>query len=159
MQEKSFRIGVIGLGIIGSAISKHLLNSNHQVIGFDIDRDKVIKSNGNSMVIVKSLEALFKDCEIIISCLPNEQSLNDTIDQLITLNDSMVNTFIEMSTLSIECKLNNKSKLESKNIHLMDCPISGTGQQASEADIVIYASGDEETFEEVKLVFKPFSNH
>ena len=40
MQDTSFKIGVVGLGIIGSAISKHLLSSNNQVIGFDIDQTK-----------------------------------------------------------------------------------------------------------------------
>ena len=101
MQEKSFQIGVVGLGIIGSAISKHLLSSNHQVIGFDIDQNKLIENNEQRLTISTSLEELLRSSDVIITCLPNEQSLNDTVNQLVSLKDAAVKTIIEMSTLGI----------------------------------------------------------
>lgn len=33
----SERIGVIGLGVMGSAMGRNLLTAGHQVLGFDID--------------------------------------------------------------------------------------------------------------------------
>ena len=157
MQEKSFQIGVVGLGIIGSAISKHLLSSNHQIIGFDIDQNKLIENNEQRLTISMSLEELLRNSDVIITCLPNEQSLNDTVNQLVSLKDAAVKTIIEMSTLGIVCKSENKKKLIPKNIHLLDCPISGTGEQASRGDIVIYASGDEQSYKEIESIFNSFS--
>lgn len=40
---------------------------------------------------------------------------------------------------------------------MLDCPISGTGEQASRADIVIYASGDEQSYKEIESIFNSFS--
>ena len=157
MQDTSFKIGVVGLGIIGSAISKHLLSSNNQVIGFDIDQTKSIKNNGKQLIICSSLEELLNSCEVIITCLPSEKSLSDTIDQLVSMNISTVKTIVEMSTLSIACKTKNKEKLNSLSTYLLDCPISGTGEQASQADIVIYASGNEQNYKEIKSIFSSFS--
>ena len=157
MQDTSFKIGVVGLGIIGSAISKHLLSSNNQVIGFDIDQTKSIKNNGKQLSICSSLEELLNSCEVIITCLPSEKSLSDTIDQLVSMNISTVKTIVEMSTLSIACKTKNKEKLNSLSTYLLDCPISGTGEQASQADIVIYASGNEQNYKEIESIFSSFS--
>ena len=157
MQEKSFQIGVVGLGIIGSAISKHLISSIHQVFGFEIDQYNLIVYYWHPLTISTSLKELLRSSDVIITCLPNEQSLSDTVDRLVSLKDTTVKTIIEMSTLGITCKSKNKEKLISKNIHLLDCPISGTGEQASRADIVIYASGDEQSYKEIESIFNSFS--
>ena len=35
--ENSKSVGLIGLGLVGSAIAEHLLGAGHRVIGYDID--------------------------------------------------------------------------------------------------------------------------
>jgi len=40
---------------------------------------------------------------------------------------------------------------------LLDCPLSGTGAQATVRDVVVYGSGDEAAFERVRAVLETFS--
>ena len=50
---------------------------------------------------------------------------------------------LETSTLPIEVKEDARQVLAAHGISLLDCPLSGTGEQARRGDVVAYLSGDE----------------
>ena len=56
-------IGVIGLGIIGSALSKHIHLSDFQVMGFDIDDQKVQAAIANGVEATKKLANIIEFSE------------------------------------------------------------------------------------------------
>ena len=150
-------IGVIGLGIIGSALSKHIHYSDFQVMGFDIDDLKVQAAIDNGVKSTKELAAVAEFSDVLITCLPSNKSLDDTVNYLIDNNCDSVKIIIDTSTLSLDCKVKNKDALNKIGITLLDCPISGTGKQAEEADIVIYASGNEISYETILPLIGSFS--
>ena len=150
-------IGVIGLGIIGSALSKHIHLSDFQVMGFDIDDQKVQAAIANGVESTKKLANIIEFSEVLITCLPSNKSLDDTVNYLIKNNCDSVKIIIDTSTLSLDCKERNKTALNKIGVTLLDCPISGTGKQAEDADIVIYASGNENSYETVLPLIRSFS--
>jgi len=150
-------IGVIGLGIIGSALSKHINLSDFQVMGFDIDDLKIQAAIDNGVEATKELAIITEFSEVLITCLPSNKSLNDTVDYLMDNNCDSVKIIIDTSTLSLDCKVRNKDALNKIGITLLDCPISGTGKQAEDADIVIYASGNESSYETILPLIRSFS--
>ena len=150
-------IGVIGLGIIGSALSKHIHLSDFQVMGFDIDDQKVQAAIANGVEATKKLANIIEFSEVLITCLPSNKSLDDTVNYLIENNCDSVKIIIDTSTLSLDCKERNKAALNKIGVTLLDCPISGTGKQAEDADIVIYASGNENSYETVLPLIRSFS--
>ena len=150
-------IGVIGLGIIGSALSKHIHLSDFQVMGFDIDDQRVQAAIANGVESTKKLANIIEFSEVLITCLPSNKSLDDTVNYLIKNNCDSVKIIIDTSTLSLDCKERNKAVLNKIGVTLLDCPISGTGKQAEDADIVIYASGNENSYETVLPLIRSFS--
>jgi 3-hydroxyisobutyrate dehydrogenase-like beta-hydroxyacid dehydrogenase len=64
---------------------------------------------------------------------------------------------VELSTLGGPCKSRAHDALAALGIHMLDCPISGTGAQAVTADIVLYSSGDIAVHERCTAVLKAFS--
>ena len=150
-------VGVIGLGIIGSALSKHINLSDFQVMGFDIDDLKIQAAIDHGVEATKDLATITEFSEVLITCLPSNKSLDDTVNYLIDNHCDSVKIIIDTSTLSLDCKVRNKDALDKIGITLLDCPISGTGKQAEDADIVIYASGDENTYETVLQLIRSFS--
>jgi 3-hydroxyisobutyrate dehydrogenase-like beta-hydroxyacid dehydrogenase len=50
-----------------------------------------------------------------------------------------------------------RRRLARRGVHLLDCPISGTGAQAAAKDIAIYASGDRRAFNRCRRVFDGFA--
>jgi L-threonate 2-dehydrogenase len=50
---------------------------------------------------------------------------------------------LETSTLPIEVKEEARQFLAARGVSLLDCPLSGTGEQARRGDVIAYLSGDE----------------
>ena len=151
------KIGLIGLGIIGSSILRNIHDSEFSPIGFDIDQKIIDKLNHEGLNTSSSLKEIIDQSSIIITSLPNNKALDETIDLIIQEDNRKVELLIETSTLSIECKIKNQERLNAINVDILDCPISGTGRQAENKDIVMYASGLKESYEMALPVLETFS--
>ena len=142
--------GIIGLGIMGSAMAGSLLRAGFTVHGFDVLRTRrgALKRAGG--VPATSVSRL--DAPVIITSLPSAAALHEVADEL--RGRCIV---VETSTLPIEEKLKAKKALEAKGITLLDCPLSGTGAQAKTGDLVVYGSGNKAAFLKTIPVLRGFS--
>ena len=151
------RIGLIGLGIIGSSILRNIHDSEFSPIGFDIDQKIIDTLNHEGLNTSSSLKEIIDQSSIIITSLPNNKALDETVNLIIQQDNRKVELLIETSTLSLECKIKNQERLNAINVDILDCPISGTGRQAENKDIVMYASGLKESYEMALPVLETFS--
>ena len=151
------KIGLIGLGIIGSSILRNIHDSEFSPIGFDIDQKIIDTLNYEGLNTSSSLKEIIDQSSIIITSLPNNKALDETVNLIIQQDNRKVELLIETSTLSLECKIKNKERLNAINVDILDCPISGTGRQAENKDIVMYASGLKESYEMALPVLETFS--
>ena len=151
------KIGLIGLGIIGSSILRNIHDSEFSPIGFDIDQKIIDTLNHEGLNTTSSLKEIIDQSSIIITSLPNNKALDETVNLIIQQDNRKVELLIETSTLSLECKIKNQERLNAINVDILDCPISGTGRQAENKDIVMYASGLKESYEMALPVLETFS--
>jgi putative dehydrogenase len=143
-------VGVIGLGIMGSAMAANLLKAGFAVHGYDVlaDRRSELKNAGGTPVSsVVELEAA-----LIITSLPSASALDAVCGEL--RGDAII---VETSTLPIDDKTRAHDTLAKKGITLLDCPLSGTGAQARSKDLTVLGSGDEAAFNRTKPVLAGFS--
>ena len=143
-------VGVIGLGIMGSAMSANLVKAGFEVRGYDIvaaRRAALKRAGGKPASSVSKLNA-----EIVITSLPSADALHAVSQQL-----KRKCIVVETSTLPIEEKVKARDTLKRKGITLLDCPLSGTGAQAKTGDLVVFGSGDRSAFSKVTAVLKGFS--
>jgi len=143
-------VGVIGLGIMGSAMSANLVKAGFEVRGYDIlpaRRAFLRRSGGKPAASPAGVKA-----PVIITSLPSAEALHAIAGQL--KSKCIV---VETSTLPIEEKLKARATLKRKGIVLLDCPLSGTGAQAKTGDLVVFASGERKAFETAKSTFPGFS--
>jgi putative dehydrogenase len=143
-------VGVIGLGIMGGAMSANLVKAGFAVQGFDIAasrRAALKRAGGRPATSISELDA-----PVLITSLPSAKALH-AVSRALTRKCVVVET----STLPIEEKLKARDTLKRKGITLLDCPLSGTGAQAKTGDLVVFASGDGRAFAKAKLIFKGFS--
>lgn len=135
-------VGLIGLGIMGSAMAANLAKAGFEVQGYDVRRARRT---------VASLDAV--DARIAITSLPSGEALLQTAQALKRAGTIV----IETSTLAIEDKLQAQQTLGRKGITLLDCPLSGTGAQARTKDLVVLGSGDRTSYRKVLPVLKGFA--
>jgi len=149
-KETMTAVGVIGLGIMGGAMSANLVKAGFEVRGFDIAasrRAALERAGGKAVASVSKVNA-----KVIITSLPSAEALHEVSQQL-----KRKCIVVETSTLPIEDKARARDALKRKSITLLDCPLSGTGAQARVKDLVVYGSGDRQSFHSVSSVLKGFS--
>ena len=153
------KIGMIGVGIMGSAMSANLLKAGYEVIGYDVAPQQIeglVKQGGSS---AGSCREVAERADVVITSLPSGEALKQVVDA----PDGLVSAerkdlvVIETSTLELEAKQSAHDSLNLIGVKLLDCPLSGTGAQAVKKDIVIYASGDRKACEDCDSVFNGFS--
>src|SRR5262245_47806625 len=133
-------VGVIGLGIMGSAMAVNLIRAGFPVVGFDVldARRRAHRRAGGS--VATTCRAVGATCGVVVCSLPSASALLRTADTLLEVAPPRV--VVETSTLPLDVKETARRRLAARGIVLLDCPLSGTGSQARTRDLVVYASGD-----------------
>ena len=149
-------IGVIGLGIMGSSIARHLVQAGCRVAGYDVQPASLRKLKVAGGIAAASSTDVANQSSILITSLPSSEALRQTVDALLRA-ERPPSIVIETSTLQIDVKQRARATLQKKGIDLLDCPISGTGAQARNKDIVVYASGSRRAYRRVSRVLDAFT--
>jgi putative dehydrogenase len=143
-------MGVIGLGVMGSAMSSHVIRAGHEVHGFDTDPDRLSSFGG---VSAASVAEVVEASDIILLSLPSPEALATVTEQIANSPGADHLIVVEMGTLSLEDKFAAKSRLSSVGVTMLDAPVSGTGLQAADATLVVYCSGPTEAYERARPFF------
>jgi putative dehydrogenase len=149
-------VGIIGLGIMGGAIARNLVERGWRVIGFDADPAKNAELAQAKVAIASDVAALTRDAPIIMTSLPTPAAVHK-VAQEIASSGQPPKIVIELSTLSLADKLRFGAILGASGHTALDCPLSGTGAQAKLRDLVVYASGDAKAIDNCMALFADFA--
>jgi 3-hydroxyisobutyrate dehydrogenase-like beta-hydroxyacid dehydrogenase len=149
-------VGIVGLGIMGGAFARNLIEHGWRVVGFDISAARCKELARDGVEIARDVKELAKSVPLIITSLPKPQALHATA-KAIAAADVRPKIICECSTFTIEDKEKARKVLDAAGHTLLDCPVSGTGSQAQTGDLVIYASGDRKAIAKAKPAFDAFS--
>ena len=148
--------GVIGLGIMGGAMSANLAARGWRVHGYDPDPAAWDAAAAAGVEVHETAEALVRAAPIIMTSLPTSAALHATASA-IAAADAPKRIVVEASTMTLDDKLRFGAVLGEAGHIALDCPISGTGSQAKTRDLVIYASGDTEAIAGLQPFFGAFA--
>jgi len=149
-------VGMIGLGIMGSAMSKNLIKAGFSVIGYDVlpkAVDAFVTGGGKA---AKSVGDVGSSAEILITSLPSATALFEVVRELAAL-PSAERIVAETSTFTLDDKSTAQRRLAEAGIVMLDCPLSGSGVQALERDVLVYGSGLKQAYDRCLPAFNAFS--
>lgn len=149
-------VGMIGLGIMGSAMSANLVKGGFSVVGYDPvpkARAALKKAGGRPL---GSNAAVAGATQVIITSLPSSQALFAVAAELAATGRKGL-VVAETSTLPIHDKDEARKVLERSGITMLDCTLSGTGAQARVKDLLVYASGPKRAYDACVPAFEGFS--
>ena len=152
-KDQGRAVGVIGLGIMGSAMAANLIRAGYTVIGFDVLprlRQRHLRAGG---VVAQSARDLGSRASIVITSLPSSSALLDVASEL-AASDPPPAVVVETSTLPIPLKERARKQLAARGTTLLDAPLSGTGIQARNRDILVYVSGSRAAHRKVAPVLE-----
>jgi len=161
VQSENMTVGVVGLGIMGSAFARNILDAGFTVVGHDILQDNVKSLVEMGGTAASSARDTAIRSDVVITSLPDVPSFHEVMTGsngiCSATKDGLI--VIECSTLSIQDKQDAHDALQTVNSILLDCPISGTGAQAITRDLSIYVSGNKSAGSKCQPVFDAMASH
>ena len=149
-----FKIGFIGLGIMGKPMAKNLLKAGYQLTVFDINNEAVRELAAAGAKEGKSSADVAAQSDLIITMLPNSPE----VEQVVLGNNGVLATaqpgtiLVDMSSIAPLVSRKLSAKLAGKGIVMLDAPVSGGEPKAIEGTLAIMVGGPEDAFNKVKDV-------
>jgi len=139
------RIGVVGLGLMGSAIVQRLLAAGFEVTGYDVDADKRARLAQSNAAPADSLAALSEQCTTIMLAVFNTDQVEAVIegsDGLLSLRGPAKSrpAFICTSTCDPDRIAQLAARIESRADYI-EMPVSGTSAQLAAGEGVGLVGG------------------
>jgi 3-hydroxyisobutyrate dehydrogenase-like beta-hydroxyacid dehydrogenase len=153
MREK--KIGFVGLGLMGSGMTKNLLAAGFPVLGYDLDRGKMDDLRRAGGQITDTPDQIAGQVDVILLSLPNSTVVNEVVQSALKLFDTgkkgqiLIDTTTADPILSEELAL----RLRGKGIDMLDATASGTSKMCAAKDIIFMVGGQEETFKNCMPIF------
>ena len=151
-------VGVVGLGIMGGAYSRHLSAAGFRVVGYDILDERRAALSAAGGAAAESPAAVARAAPVLVTSLPSVDAFEAALfgAQGVASAKARGRIVIEASTLPLAVKEGARKRLARAGVTLLDCPVSGTGAQAAVKDIAIYASGERRAYARCRAVFDGF---
>jgi 3-hydroxyisobutyrate dehydrogenase/glyoxylate/succinic semialdehyde reductase len=150
-------VGIVGLGIMGGAIARNLVERGWRVVGFDTDAARCAELAPVGVTIAGDVAEVARDAPIIMTSLPTPAAVADVAQAIANSGQPPRIVVVELSTLTIADKLRFEAILKKAGHIALDCPLSGTGAQAKNRDLVVYASGDSDAIARCMDLFADFA--
>lgn len=152
------RIGFIGLGIMGRPMACHLLEAGHQVVVHNRSRQKVDDICGSfpGAIAASSPREVAEQAPVVITMLPDTPDVRDVVFGADGLADSLAagSLLIDMSTISPATSIEIAEALKSKNVDVLDAPVSGGEAGAINATLSIMVGGEQAAFDRALPLFE-----
>jgi len=153
------RVGIVGIGIMGTAMMRNLAKDGFEVVGYDIAEGAMARLAEAGGIAAASPRDVAENAEILITSLPSVDAFEQVMAGQggIASSNGTGQIVIDCSTLPIEAKTQGQVQLAAQGKILLDCPVSGTGAQAARKDLVVFGSGDKAAFERCREVLAGMS--
>lgn len=151
-----FKIGFIGLGIMGKPMSKNLLKAGYKLVVLDLNRtamDEVVALGAEKATTPGEIAS---DCEVIITMLPNSPHVKEVVLGQNGLMEGLKpgSVFIDMSSISPIVSRELSVRLEEINVEMLDAPVSGGEPKAIEGTLSVMVGGKKDVFDRCYSVLK-----
>ena len=153
MQET---IGFIGLGIMGSGMSRNLLKAGFPLVVWNRTASKMTPLVEAGAQPAVSPADLASRAEVVITCVSNTADVEEVLlgENGVVHGARPGTLVIDMSTISPSAAQEIAAQLAQKGIHMLDAPISGGSEGAANGTLSIMVGGEAPNVERAMPYFR-----
>ena len=142
-------IGIVGLGLLGSAIAARLRAAGCPLVGHDIVPACVERLVALGGTAAKSAAEVARASDAVLAVLPSLASVESAIlgADGIVAGARPGQTVLQMSTISPELTRRLDGELSARGLTFLDCPVSGTSGMVAQGNGAFYVGGDRALYE------------
>ncbi|MFI5448441.1 MAG: 2-hydroxy-3-oxopropionate reductase [Candidatus Bathyarchaeia archaeon] len=150
------KIAFIGLGIMGKPMAKNLIKAGHDLTVFDIVQPAVEELEKLGASRARSSKEAASKGDLVITMLPDSPDVEKAVfgSEGIFEGIKPKSTYIDMSTISPVTTKKVAEAATTKQVRVLDAPVSGGEKGAIDATLTIMVGGDKQVFDDYLPVFQ-----
>lgn len=154
------RVGLIGLGKMGNPMARHMMAKGFSVIGFDVDAGTMAAAVDVGVTKTSTPAEVAAQSDMIIVVV----GFDAEVDQVIFADDGLLAgakpgaVIAIASTVAPQFIKRLPARLEGKDVHILDIPLTRGEDAAEKGNLLILGGGDKAVFDACRPVFEAFSN-
>src|SRR5256884_1806176 len=143
------RVGILGLGKMGSAFATNLLSKRNEVHVYNRSKDRLRGLIAKGAVAHPSPIELGKSVDVVITSLPDQ----DVVDSMVMGDNGAVRgmkkgaLWLEMSTIDPDASIRQAEQAKRAGVDRLDAPVIGNPDMAAKGNLSLLVGGDENVFE------------
>lgn len=150
------KVGFIGLGVMGKNMAANVLKGGYKLKVYDVVESIVAEFKENGAEVGSSPADASKDCDIIMTSLPNSQIVENVIlgknGVLEGAKEGAI--IVDLSSITPKTIQNIYNKCREKGVEVIDAPVSGGVAGAEAGTLTIMVGGKKETLEKAMPVLE-----
>jgi 3-hydroxyisobutyrate dehydrogenase-like beta-hydroxyacid dehydrogenase len=149
--------GFIGLGRMGGAMARRLIEAGHRVVAFDVSESARNALAAQGASITASARAVADTVPIVFLSLPNPEVVVDTmLGTHGAIAGNRLELCVDLSTSGPEAAIRLAAGLAERNIASLEAPVSGGIKGAREGTLSLMVSGPKSAWERVRPLLEIF---
>lgn len=150
LRDTDKTIGLIGLGLLGSAVADRLRKAERSVIGFDVETNRVLEFENAGGRRANSVREIFQQASTIILCLPTSEITQKVLaDPALSLTNRLI---IDMTTGDPEQMEQIARELNDRSARYVDATIAGSSAQVRTGEAIAMIGGTNDAFAQCEPV-------
>jgi 3-hydroxyisobutyrate dehydrogenase len=149
------KVGIAGLGLMGSGITKRLIDSGHMVSIYNRTRSKADQFSNKATVALSPRE-LAEGCDLLITVVTDFDAVKDILFGTKGVIESANHNLVvaDASTISPSQSEHCAQRLRSAGIEMLGIPVMGGPAAAEAGELILIVSGNKQAFEKVRQVIE-----
>lgn len=154
--QKNNRVGFIGLGTMGSHMSRNLLKAGFTVCAYDVDVAAMQRLRDIGAHMAATIREVGESSDIVVLMLPNTPDVESVVygEHGLAAHPPQQKLIVDMSTISPVAVRQMSASLAETGIAFLDAPVSGGPVGAESGTLSIMVGGTAEAFGQALHVFQ-----
>src|SRR5436853_1972228 len=154
-------VGVVGLGLLGSAVAARLRAGGHVVVGYDVVAEKVQALVAVGGRAAPTAEAVAEAAGAVCVVLPSLASVDEVVlgSRGLAASGPPGRTIIQMSTISPALTERLAREVTAKGLAFLDAPISGTSAMVARGEGIVLVGGERVVFDRWRPLLETILPH
>jgi 3-hydroxyisobutyrate dehydrogenase-like beta-hydroxyacid dehydrogenase len=149
-------VGMIGLGLLGTAIAERLLRAGYEVVGFDLsdERRQALATAGGRAA--NSALAVAEACDVFVLSLPDSGIVAGVVAQIesalrpgLLIVDTTTGDPRDAETIGAE--------LAGRGVRYLDATVAGSSAQVSDGQAIVMIGGEAEALAAAREILATFA--
>jgi len=152
----SVRVGIVGLGIMGSGMAGNLLAAGHQVSVWNRTPSRAERFAAAGAGVCASPAELAARADIILVCVSDTPDVEEVLfgPQGVAEGAAPGSLVVDASTISPEATRGFAARLAAQQVGYLDAPVSGGSEGAAKGTLSVMVGGDAADVERAGPVFE-----